>query len=80
MKIDRLGRKVFQKEVKRDRIPKDEKLCRVKVCLKECNSESKDPKMRGYYIGKPFVYEESMYACYLCGRQHGNLRKGSFGS
>ena len=61
------GRKIREKEVRPDRIPKNEKLCKVKRCFKEVNPD--DPKMRGYYIGKPFVYEEKAFACYLCRRE-----------
>jgi len=70
MRVDvRTGRKLSERTIRPDCISKNEKLCRVKRCFKEVNPDSEDAEMRGYFIGKPFVFEEQAYACFLCRRE-----------
>ena len=46
--------------------------CGKTKCLKETNPDAENPKFRGQFIGKPFIYEECWHSCYLCNLESEN--------
>ncbi len=40
--------------------------CGKTKCLKETNPNAENPKFRGQFLGKPYIYEECWHSCYLC--------------